>query len=250
MKRIFNYVIVTGIALTVALSGCTKKENTDPPINTDNTPNYANFSFPNSYGIMIAIKSVSYQEVAGIQIPIEVNTASSAFVSSPGSSTFIDAGQVSLNSKILSRQSNNTYVYLDLLNPLNFSTITWNVAGANGIPMFDYTDDQPWPSFNGLATLPATVTRSAGISLNLDGSVSNADSVYLILASNDGKYAIKRVVGNAAEITLSAGELSGVSAGSGMIQLIPWSFKKEDFDSKDFYFVLESVYSKMNVTIN
>jgi len=250
MKVKMNYSIIAGIALIVALSGCSKKDNTDPSNTTSTTTNYASFSFENSYGVLVAIKSISYQEAAGIQIPIEVNTASATFVSSPGSSTFIDAGQVTLNTKVLSKETNNSYIYQDLLNPLNFNTVSWSVTGANGIPTIAYSDDKPWPSFNGFTTLPATVTKSAGVTVNLNSAVSNADSVYLILASNDGNFAIKRVSGNAADVTLSASEISGITAGSGMIQLVPWSFKKEDFDSKDFYFVLEAVYSKMNVTIN
>lgn len=250
MKRVISYMMIAGVAATFALTGCTKKVNTDPTNNTSTTTNYSSFNFPDSYGVLVAIKSISYQEVAGIQIPIEVNTASATFVSSPGSSTFVDAGNVSLNNKELTKQANNSYVYQDLVNPLSFNSVSWNVSGANGIPLVAYSDNRPWPSFSGFSTLPASVSKSAGITVTLGSAVSNADSVYLIVASGDGKFAIKRAGGNAAEVTLTSADLNEIGTGTGIIQLVPWSFKMEDVESKDFYFVLEAAYSKMNVTIN
>lgn len=244
-------MILAGIALTITIAGCKKKEAVDPTNNPGTTNNYTSFDLPESYGVLVAIKSFTYQEVGGFQVPVELKTASATFVSSPGSKSFIDAGQVTLTGKGLTKQSNNAYIYQDLLNPLSFNPVSWTVSGGNGIPMIDYTDNKSWPSFGGYNTLPATVIKTQGLTVSLNSSVSNADSVYLIVASSDGKYAISRTGGNAAEITLSASDLTALTSGTGgMIQVTPWSFDKEDFNSKDFYFILEAVYSKMNITIN
>ncbi len=250
MKRKIIYMMIAGVALMVAISGCKKKDNIDPTTNPTTNTNYTSFSFPDSYGVMVAIKSVSYQEVLGVIIPVYLNTATAAFLSTPGASTFVDAGSVTVNSEPMTRNANNSYVYDKLTTPLTFGDVAWAVAGANGIPAFNYTDNNSWPAFGGYNSLPGTISRATGLTVALGNNVDNADSVYLIVASNDGKYVISRVGGNASEITITAADLSSVSEGGGLLQVVPWRYKKEDFDSKDIYFVLESVYSKTSITIN
>jgi len=251
MNKILQHISIAGVAFLLIFTGCTEKTEVNPENPTNNnTTNNASFSFPNSYGTLVAVKSISYQVVAGIQIPIEVNTATAAFPSAPGSSTFVDAGGVTINTKAMTKNTNNSYVYDDLVNPLDFNNVTWNVAGGNSIPAFNYTDDNKWPSFSGFDALPATVTKSTGLTVALGNAVMNADSIYVIVADGNGEFVLKRYGGNVAQATVTSNDLSSVASGTGMIQVVPWNFDMEDFSSKDFYFVLEAVYSKMNVTIN
>lgn len=250
MKRKTAFFFIVGVALSIIVTGCKKKEDGNPGTNNTNPTGYVSFGFPDGYGVLVAVKSITYQVVAGFEIPVEVNTATGVFVSSPGASEFIDAGSVSVNGRGLTKQTNNSYVYQDLLNPLNFTTVAWTVSGGTGIPAITYTDDKPWPAFSGFNDLPGSVTKSAGLTVNLSGKISNADSVYLIVAGGDGTFAIKRVAGGASEVALSPGDLNGISAGTGTLQVVPWNYKKEDFESKNFYFILEAAYSKSSVTIN
>jgi hypothetical protein len=248
MNNITKLFAITGISFSIAFSGCDKAEE----IITDPTPTASNsisFSFADGYGVLVAVKSVSYTTVAGITVPVELNTGVAAFPTSMGSSTFVDAGTVTLNSKSLTKQSNNSYVYQNLTDLLSFNTINWAVSGSSGVPAITYSDDDPIPAYSGYSSLPSSVTRSSGLTIQLGSTIDDADSVYCTVSGGSG-YILKRVAGNAAECSFSASELSALGTGTGMIQVVPWSYKTEDFNSKKFYFVLETAYSKIGVTVN
>jgi len=251
MKKLIQNTFFAVALATVIFSGCDKTEDIieDPTTNTPNTGN-ATPTIKGGYGSFAAVHSVSYTTVQGITIPLDVNTAVSAFYSAPGSSTMVDAGTVTLNSKTLTKNSNNAYVYQNLTDPLSFNQVTWNVSGSGGVPPINYTDDKPFPDFSGYNSLPATLTKANGLTVTLGGTVSNADSVYVIVSGGD-KYVLKRVAGNASQCTFSASDLSIIGNTTfGMIQVAPWSYSQEDFNSKPYYFVLETCYTKQGVTIN
>jgi len=86
--------------------------------------------------------------------------------------------------------------------------------------------------------------------VTLTGTISNADSVYIVITGKD-KYLLKAVPGNASQCVFSASDLSVIGNTTyGMIQVAPWNYKKEDFNNKPYYFVLETCYTKQGVTIN
>jgi hypothetical protein len=250
MKRIFQNTFFAVALATIIFSGCSKKEDVvDPTTNTPSTGN-STPSIKDGYGSFAAVHSVSYTTIAGITVPLDVNTGVAAFFSAPGSSNLIDGGTVTLNSKSLTKSSNNAYSYQNLTDPLSFSQVTWNVSGSSGVPAITYTDDKSFPDFSGYNSLPATLTKANGLTVTLGSTVSNADSVYVIVSGGD-KYVLKRFAGNASQCTFSASDLSVIENTTfGMIQVAPWNYKKEDFNSKPYYFVLETCYTKQGITIN
>lgn len=241
--------ILAVIPVIAVLSGCTKAEELLPENPATPSASTPSITINGAYGVMAAVKSVSYTTVAGYTVPVEVNTAVAAFYSAPGAS-LVDAGTVTLENKALTKSSNNAYVYQTLTSPLSLSTINWNVSGSGAVPAIQYTYERSMPSWSGYEGLPSTLTRSAGITVTLGSSVSAADSVYVIVADYNNGYLLKRVGGSAANCTFSASDLSSLAAGQGMIQVVPWNYKKEDFGDKDYYFVNESAYTKMGITIN
>ncbi len=250
MRNYFKTLFMAGAMISLALTGCNKADDATPENPTNNTGSAPSVTMSDGYGVMAAVKSVSYTTVAGITVPVEVNTAVAAFSSSMGSSTFVDAGTVTINSKSLTKSSNNAYAYQNLTDPLSFGTVTWNVAGSGSVPAISYTDNKPFPDYSGFSSLPSTITRSAGLTVSLGSAVSNADSIYVIVTDYDKHTLIKRLAGNAAQCVIGASELAGFTAGQGMLQVVPWSYKDEDFNDKKFYFVLEAAYTKQGLTIN
>jgi hypothetical protein len=251
MKNLFKNTLFTVALATVLFSGCKKSEDVvqDPTTNTPSTSN-STPSIKDGYGTFAAVHSVSYTTVSGITIPLDVNTAVAAFYTSAGSGTMVDGGTVTLNSKTLTKNSNNAYVYQNLTDPLSFSTVSWNVTGSASVPAISYTEDKSFPDFSGYNSLPATLTKANGLTVSLSGTISYADSVYVVVSGGD-KYVLKRVAGNAAQCVFSASDLSAIANTTmGMIQVAPWNYKKEDFNSKSYYFVLETCYTKQGVTIN
>ncbi len=248
MKATLKTFLFAGALASLAITGCKKSSETTTP--TTPSTSSPTIQIHDGYGALAAVRSVSYTTVAGVTIPMEVNTAVAAFYASTGSSTLVDGGSVTLNSKSLTKSSNNAYSYQNLTDPLSFSTITWNVSGSGSVPAISYTDDRPVPDFSGFSTLPTTVTRSSGFTIALGSAVTGADSVYVVLTDYSNHTLIKRVGGSASECAFSASELASFTAGQGMIQVCPWNYKPEDFNSKKYYFVIESAYTKQGITIN
>lgn len=248
MKNTLKSILFAGAMASLVITGCKKAEEAVTP--TTPTTTSPSITIHDGYGALVAVRSVSYTTVAGITVPMEVNTAVAAFYASTGSSTLVDGGTVTINSKALTKSSNNAYSYQNLTDPLTFSTITWNVSGSGSVPAISYTDDRPIPDYSGFSTLPTTVTRSAGLTIALGDAISGADSVYVILTDYASHSLLKRVSGNASECAFSASELASFTAGQGMIQVCPWNYKPEDFNDKKYYFVIESAYTKQGITIN
>jgi hypothetical protein len=251
MNNIIRNTLLSAVLAATVLTGCDKSDDTNPTENTT-TPSTSNTT-PNlkdGYGVLAAVRSVSYTTVAGITVPLDVNTATAGFFTAPGSGNMVDAGTVTLNSKTLTKSSNNAYVYQNLTDPLSFSTVTWNVTGSSNVPAISYTEDRNMPDYSGFNSLPSTITKANGLTVNLSGTITNADSVYVIVAGGD-KYVLKRVAANASQTVFSASDLSVISnTAMGQIQVAPWNYKKEDYNSKPYYFVLETCYTKQGITIN
>lgn len=244
MHTITRILIAATLPLMLIIAGCSKDEDVVPDNNDAN-----NYIYADAFGAMVAIKTITYTEVMGTLIPTELNTATAVFVSEAGSSSFTDARTVMLNSKTLKRNSNNSYVYDNFLEPLSFSEVHWEVEGKGNIPALAKTNNRAFPSFSGYGNLPESITRADGLTLALGNQVSQADST-LVSIIGGGKSVMKTVAGNAANVTFSASDLSAISSGSGMIQLTPYNISIETVSGKKFYFINQASYSRSNVSIN
>jgi hypothetical protein len=251
MKRRISTLFIAGLGLTMFFTGCSKKSE-DLMNNTPTTTAAptVSFSFNNASGVLVSLKTITQQTIAGIVIPTELNTPTAAFPAPLGSSTFVDAGAVTFNTKNLTKLTNNSYVYNDITNPVTYDNVTWNVAGSSSIPAINYTEDKLMPTFSDYSNLPSSVSKSAGITVNLSGTVSNADSVYVVLISTtNSKMSLKRAVSSASSCSFTAEDLSLLGTGAGYLEVCPWNYKIEDISSKSFYFIMEAAYVK-TITIN
>lgn len=239
----FLAITLSGFVLT----SCTKENTTDDTTTSTvkTTP-----SFSNAIGVMVALKTTTYVSAIGMEIPTEVNSAVAAFYDTPGAQQFVDAGTVTLNTLSLKKYDNNSYIYDNLLSPISLNQIKWAVSGKGTIPAINKTVSRSMPDYTGYSTLPVSVTKANGLTINLAGKLSSADSVYVFLVDLKSKYVMKRAGGNAASIVFSASDLAVLQSGNGMIMMAPFNYSLEDYSSKKVYFVNESVYTKINVAIN
>lgn len=245
MKTTARFFILF-LALSAAVfTGCTKDEDDAPEQNNTNSE----FTFDDSFGVFVAIKSITTQTIAGMTIPVELNTATAAFMESAGSTTMVDGGAVTLNSMNLKKVQNNAYIYDDILNPLDFGSVTWTAAGNGNVPAISKTVSRGFPAFSNADALPASLSKASGISIGLGNKVSNADSVIVVVGSNN-KSVHKIVAGNAPSVNFSTTELSALGASSvGLISVSPYNISSETISGKKYYFINETVYSKANVNI-
>jgi hypothetical protein len=250
MKNLIRITIVTGTVVSLMISGCAKKTTTpETPTNTTTT-SVPTITISDGYGVLAAVRSISYTTVAGYTVPLEVNTAVAAFPIALGSTTFTEGGTVTLNTKALTKSENNAYVYQNLTDPLSFSTLNWSVSGSSSVPVISYSEDKPIPDYSGFSSLPTTISKASGVTISLGSAISNADSIYVVVADFNNHRIMKRLAGNAGECVIGSSELSTFTTGQGMVQVCPWNFKSEDFSSKKFYFIIEAAYTKQGITIN
>ena len=250
MKIRLSTILIAGAMASLLISGCDKAKEAIPETPAPAKTSAPTITVSDGYGALAAVRSVSYTTVSGMTIPLEVNTAVAVFSTSPGGGTFVDGGTVTLNSKSLTKSSNNAYAYQNFTDPLSFNTLSWNVSGSGSVPAISYSDDRPIPDYSGFDALPSTITKSAGVTIALGSAITHADSVYVIVTDYNSHSILKRVGGNAAECTFSASELAGFTAGQGMVHVCPWNLKSEDFGDKKFYFIIESAFTKQGITIN
>ena len=251
MKKYIQYILSAFFAGLLVITGCVK--STEIVVNENSSiPDLSRISvsFEDAYGVLAAIKSISIVNLNGIDIPAEARVATAAFVAHPGSGTNTDAGNVSLNSFMLTKQTNGTYLLQDFKNEVGLGTVTWVVTGSDTVPAINYTDDKVLPGYSGYTSIPASIKRSVGITIALGSYVTNADSVFVAIIGSDGKSVLKGMAGNATECVFSSSDLAGLASGAGLIQVAPWNYKKEDFNSHPYYFILEIAYTKVGVQIS
>lgn len=225
MKKIPVKLLVVLVVLIVA-AGCNKDNNNNT--NTTSTVSSTQlFNYSDSWGLLAAVKTVTYQTVPIIgQQEIILGTAVAAFPSSQGGTTYLDAGNVQCNTKTLNKQSNNSYIFQPTqtdVTGIDFgSGVDWNVSGAGSIPAIN-TSFNSFPSTPSITSNKESVSLGSGYTFSIS-SVSNADSILFILASGSG-YVEKRVGGNATSVTFSASDLSSLSASSyGLLQVTPYRY--------------------------
>jgi hypothetical protein len=232
--------LLSGLLMITMLAAC-KKDKMDDNTGADPaTPVFGD-------GTLVATRVETLVEVPGIgTLPQTIGTAVAVF-SNNNFTSFVDGGSVKANDMALTKQSNNSYVFVpDISNPLglDFSAgVTWDVAGnaANGVSAFQHTPANGFPS-TGSLLVDANVSKS-GFTLELS-SVSNADSVYFSV--ND---VVLRRGGNVNSITFTAADLQGLSTGTVSVSVSPWSISNTSFGGKNYYFINQvAVQRTVNLT--
>lgn len=241
------FALLLGIAL--AFTAC-KKEDPEPPDTpggggSNSTPSTAPV-FSDADAMVSAIRALSTQSTPIGPVDLVLGIATGVFTAD-AFSTFLNVGTVSCNGESLTRQSNNNYTYQPgATNPTGIdltasNEVTWNVAGGSGFEGFTRTIPGPFPIVGNI-TSDATVVRANGYTITT-ASVLSADSVIFTLGS-----LVRTIPGNATSCTFTAAELSGLAAGSSLLQVAPYNSTNEEIGGKRIYFVKQ--YSRsLSVTV-
>ncbi|MCX6245924.1 MAG: hypothetical protein NTU98_14615 [Bacteroidetes bacterium] len=248
-KHILIPVMAIGF-LSVIISGCTKSSTTTPETTPTSSVPTVSYNFSDANGVLVSLMTVTSQTVGGVAVPYQMNTPTAAFPTTLGATTFLDGGSVTFNTKALVKQSNNAYLYTDLANPVTYDQSIWSVSGSANVPSFNYTDTRTFPEFTNFNNLPGAFSKMAGLAVVLGGFTNNADSVYVVLiSSGNGKSVMKRLPGNAVPCIFSQSDVADLATGAGYLEVCPWTYSIQTFNSKSFYFIKEAAYVKA-ITIN
>jgi hypothetical protein len=124
---------------------------------------------------------------------------------------------VSLNGTAFQYSSNN---YSDTTFSIHFPPSTWVVNGANGIPTFTYTNNDPIPAFTGYASWPDTIYRNQNTTVQMTG-ITGADLITVNIM--DGVTGISRsmpVTGTSVTFPISSlSTLTTTTSGTLMVLL-------------------------------
>lgn len=166
MKKLICFLLPGLLILS-----CKKDKKTDPTPASNSTNSIA-FS-----GMFITGRTATFNN--GVLYP-NLEECIVEFFTSPDMSTGVEVDSVSLNGV---RLKYNYDMYYDSTFSIPFSPSNWVVGGANGIPSFTFTNNDPIPSFTGYAAWPDTIFRNQTVVIPLNG-VSGADDIQVTLNSD------------------------------------------------------------------
>jgi len=253
-------------ALIISAASCDKNNTTTTPANNNNNNNnttttptatYPTPSGSDISGALISIKMKYNTSVTGSPVPISLESqiGAAVFYSAPGSSTMVDAGAVSVNTVSLDKNaSNNSYSKMGTMGltpaTLDFDKgSNWNVGGSSSVTAFTYNHTTTFPEYTG--TLPSTVTKASGITLSLSSEVSNADSVYVLVAAGNTSV-LKAFAASATNIVIKASDLVGlpnVSDNTAIMEVCPFRYVMTTQNGKKYVAIKEQAVVQ-NVNIN
>ncbi|RYM35948.1 hypothetical protein ERX46_02840 [Brumimicrobium glaciale] len=202
-------------------------------------------SFAGEFGALIAIKTITTSESPFGTVDTELGTAVAVFSVNSGSS-FVGAGNVTVDGEGLTLQENKSYVYLpSQINPLGLtfgSTVNWEGTGSTW-EAFTTSTNQDFSYVDPITS--GDISKSNDYILT-SGSIANADSIlYAVYGSSGNKLVI--VAGNNTSHTFTASELSGLGEGSGYAQVVGLNYDQKVIGTKDYWLINETVRTK---TIN
>lgn len=254
MKKASKYFVFLLMA-SVLFTSCNKDEEEE-----DTTPDPTPVAAPSNpipapagaNGAFVAIQTVNYisTPLGTIYQPLGIGAALYGDLST---STFQDAGAITLNTNALTKQSNNTYVYTPAatnVTGIEFDGgISWTVGGnsSTGAPQFNHSAAKQMPTGPNY-TGSTTIARNAEFTLSSSEAIVNADSVIFQLISPSGNVT-KTVAGGTNAVTFTAAQMGALGAGQGYLQIVPYNIEPATYSGKTFYFINEAVLTK-SVTFN
>src|SRR6476660_3247724 len=99
MKNNFTKFLIPAALFVLTISSCTKKDDDNTPTQPTPISPTESFNYSDSWGLLVAVKTVTSQTVAGQTYEIEIGTAVAAFNITEGGTTYHEAGTVNCNSK-------------------------------------------------------------------------------------------------------------------------------------------------------
>lgn len=243
-----------------AMASCTPEETPEPEIPTTTTPTAPTPPQPTINGVngvLVALDLDFSITQMGISVPLNTEMGIAAFYNTPGDTTMVDAGTVKINNVSLTKNANNSYLVTAGIPSQEPSTLNydggntnWSVSGAGSIPAITGNYAYNLPSYSG--TIPTDINKANGLTLNLSGTMSNTDSVYVVIIS--GSTSFMKSYAPSASVSISASDLSGLTASSATspayIEIVPWKvIGYQTISGKTFAFVNERAYVR-TVNIN
>lgn len=252
-QSILKSIAFVALSLSIFISSCKKDTITPTTPTTSTTPTTPTPG--DADGVLAAVRTkISVNTPVIGTVSYDIGLAVAAFGSTSANfaaGTFTDAGAITSNTKTLTKQSNNTYMYqlgtTDYTGIDYSSNVSWTVAGAGSIPAFSKNLGNVFPTFPTI-TSGTTINKSSAFTITND-AVSGADSILYVITSGNNTLK-KTLVGTATSCTFSVSELSVLNATtSALIQVNAYNATLEIVSGKKIYYVNEATDNKMPSTV-
>lgn len=250
MKR---KLVLLSVAAMGTFASCTKDESTPTPTPTPTptTPVASGATTPTygtGDGAIVALMTRTTTSTPMGSVDFDLGTGVAVF-GNLSTGTYNDAGKITLNGTELVKQANNSYVYTPAAtNPsgINLSSnINWMVT----TPSFTYnaggSSGRGMPSAGKMAGTYTSVSSSSDFTLAVDGSISNADSVYFQI-NGSKKSLLKRTAGTVTSVTFTAAEMGTLGAVTGgSVTICPWNHQLKTLGGKSIHVINELALSRV-----
>ncbi len=241
-----RFLLLAG-AVSFSVGSCNLlPDDDDTTPSNDPAANPPTPTFADGDGTLAAVKSVTFQEVPVVgQVEIDLGLGVAVFFDNGNTSSFVEAGSVSLEGEGLTRQDNNSYVFLPSQNtPTGIDIPTnpeWQVTGSVSVGAFTHQTSIGFPSV-GAITSGTTVTSGSDYTLTV-ANLSGADSVIFMCGG-----VVHTRAGNTTFHTFTAAETSNMGSGPSYAQVAPYKIEEATVGGGDYWFVNERVVTQ-SVTI-
>lgn len=242
------------LATLASLVACKKEDSTStttkPPTTTSSasspTPTYSSGD-----GAIVALLTRTTTTYMGIKTDMEIGTGVAVF-GNLSTGTYTDAGKVSLNDNELSKQTNNSYVFMPTTtNPMGIDLSTSSINWSVGTPAFTYdagasgSGGKGMPYADAISGTYTSINTSSDFTLEVDGFVSNSDSVYFQITGASG-YQLKRMGPNTTSVTFTAAEMKSIGATTaGSVVICPWNHQLKTLGGKSIHVINELALSRV-----
>lgn len=234
-----KYFFALLMSVSVFMVSC-DKEDIIPFVNVTSAPDPVTPSYPSGYDLYNFINTATIIRVPGTNEATETKFYTAGAFSYNGNGGFNDLGVVSVEGKVLKKQSNNSYLYTDVTKPLTpDGPVDWEVGGQV------YTTAKSIPSLKSLDK-PGAIDLSKG-SLLIESR--NCDKILVVLTDGEGKSMTKTFEGATVSAVLTIDELAGLSAtDSGFLQITPYNYEQMKVNDRDAVLGNQTTYSFTGVT--
>jgi hypothetical protein len=245
MKNLFLF-----FTLAILLSGCKKKDATPeeevpvvvPPANTD-LQSGLGMHTAKMHGMMIANSLVS------AQFTINLTSFVGSFNSVPQPFSYyykpegtallgVYAGTLKLDTNTLQfneNQGSGDGAYYNNIYDTN-PPLHWDLTATSPFTSFNVEVKRGYPLLTEKNFLPAIVTRSLGLTVNLSGIYTNTDSL-IFSFSNSSTYIWRRMSGNSTSVHFSPEELASFEAGKAEIYTVAYNYSNKTVNNFHYIFM-------------
>ena len=243
-------MIALALIAASAFASCKKEETPTPtptpkpaPSSAAATPSYATGD-----GALVALVTRTTVTSFGMSVDQDLGTGVAVF-GNLSAGTYNDAGTITLNSKELKKQTNNSYVYIPSVTDVTGIDLSGSINWSVGSPAITYDASRAgggrgMPTSGGLSGSYTTIDASSSFTLAVS-SVANADSVYFQINGPD-KSILKRMSGTTTSVTFTAAEVASLGKSVGCsVTVAPWNHQEKTFGGKLVHVINELALSRV-----